>query len=70
MMQQQKPITSRILESLQGYSEYEFEKLVTCLPQFSWHELNSEVSRLSRMGQIIITRGVGTFTIRQAAAAK
>ena len=70
MMQQQKPITSRILESLQGYSEYEFENLVTCLPQFSWHELNSEVSRLSRMGQIIITRGVGTFTIRQAAAAK
>jgi len=69
-MGQQKPITSRILESLQGSSECEFETLVTCLPQFTWNELFSEVSRLSRMGQIIITRGVGIFTIRQSAAPK
>jgi hypothetical protein len=69
-MGQQRPITSRILESLQGSSECEFETLVTRLPQFTWNELNAEVSRLSRIGEIIITRGVGTFTIRQAAALK
>jgi hypothetical protein len=67
-MGQQRPITSRILESLQGSSECEFETLVTGLPQFTWNEIFSEVSRLSRMGQIIITRGVGIFTIRQSAA--
>ncbi|MDK2743778.1 MAG: hypothetical protein NDI90_12740 [Nitrospira sp. BO4] len=69
-MGEQKPITGRILESLQGSSECEFETLVTRLPQFTWNELFSEISRLSRMGQITITRGVGTFTIRQIAALK
>lgn len=63
-MGEQKPITSRILESLQGTSECEFETLVTRFPQFTWNELNAEVSRLSRTGAIIITRGVGTYTIR------
>ncbi|UVT14301.1 MAG: hypothetical protein H8K04_10545 [Nitrospira sp.] len=69
-MGEQKPITGRILESLQGSSECEFETLVTRLPQFTWNELFSEISRLSRMGQITITRGVGIFTIRQVAALK
>ncbi|UVT20851.1 MAG: hypothetical protein H8K03_02720 [Nitrospira sp.] len=69
-MGEQKPITGRILESLQGSSECEFETLVTRLPQFTWNELFFEISRLSRMGQITITRGVGTFTIRQIAALK
>jgi hypothetical protein len=64
MMGPQNPITSRILESLQGASECEFETLVARFPQFTWNELNAEVSRLSRMGEIIITRGVGTYTIR------
>jgi hypothetical protein len=67
MMREQKPITSRILESLQGSPECEFESLVTRLPQFSWLELNAEVSRLSRIGEITITRGVGTYTIRSTA---
>jgi len=69
-MGEQKPITGRILESLQGSSECEFETLVTRLPQFTWNELFSEISRLSRRGQITITRGVGIFTIRQVAALK
>ena len=63
----QNPITSRILESIQGAAECEFETLVARFPQFTWNQLNAEVSRLSRMGEIIITRGVGTYTIRPAA---
>ncbi len=66
-MREQKPITSRILESLQSSPECEFESLVTRLPQFTWLELNAEVSRLSRVGEITITRGVGTYTIRSTA---
>ena len=62
----QNPITTRVLESLQGASECEFETLVARFPQFTWNELNTEVSRLSRMGEVIITRGVGTYTIRLA----
>ena len=69
-MEQQMPITSRILELLHGSAECEFETLVTRLPQFTWNELNAEVSRLSRIGGIIITRGVGIYTIRLAAALK
>jgi hypothetical protein len=69
-MEQERPITRQILESLRGSSECEFETLVTRLPQFTWNELNTEVSRLSRIGGIIITRGVGVFTIRLAAALK
>ena len=62
----QNPITTQILESLQGASECEFETLVARFPQFTWNELNTEVSRLSRMGEVIITRGIGTYTIRLA----
>ncbi|MDH4154870.1 MAG: hypothetical protein OEV01_13875 [Nitrospira sp.] len=66
-MREHKPITGQILESLQGSSECEFETLVTRLPQFTWLELNAEVSRLSRLGEITITRGVGTYTIKSTA---
>ncbi|MBI3357816.1 MAG: hypothetical protein HY038_13795 [Nitrospirae bacterium] len=66
-MSQQKPITDRILESLRSSPECEFESLVTRYPEFTWNELFLEVARLSRAGQVIITRGVGIFTIRQAA---
>lgn len=66
-MGQQKPITCRILELLQGAVECEFETLVARLPEFTWNELNAEVSRLSRVGEIVITRGVGTYTIRPTA---
>lgn len=66
-MREHKPITGQILESLQGSSECEFESLVTRLPQFTWLELNAEVSRLSRLGEITITRGVGTYTIKSTA---
>ena len=66
-MSQQKPITDRILAFIQGSVEYDFEALVAHYPEFTWNELFHEVARLSRAGQVIITRGVGIFTIKQAA---
>ena len=63
-MSQQTPITERVLTFLQGSPECDFEALVTRCPEFSWNELHFEVSRLSRRGQVTITRGVGTFTIK------
>ncbi len=64
-MPPQKSITDQILESLQSSPECEFEALVTRYPEFTWNELFLEVSRLRRMGQVTITRGVGIFTIKQ-----
>lgn len=66
----QRPITDRILELLRSSPECEFEALVARHPEFTWNELFLEVARLSRAGQVIITRGVGIFTIKQAAAMK
>ncbi|WP_455371455.1 hypothetical protein [Petrachloros mirabilis] len=63
-----KPITDRILELLRCSPECEFETLVARHPEFTWNELFQEVGRLSRTGQVIITRGVGVFTIKQATA--
>jgi hypothetical protein len=64
-MSEQKPITVRILEMLLGAAECEFETLVARNPEFTWNELSAEVARLSRAGQVKITRGVGIFTIKQ-----
>ena len=69
-MSQQKPITERILELLQGSLECEFEALVARYPEFTWNELFQEVARLNRAGQVIITRDVGVFTIRLAPVMK
>lgn len=69
-MSQQKPITERILELLRCFPECEFEALVTRYPEFTWNELYLEVARLSRAGQVKITRGVGIFTIKQAVVMK
>ena len=70
MMSQRKLITDRILEFLRSSPECEFEALVTRYPEFTWNELYLEVARLSRAGQVIITRDVGIFTIKQAAVMK
>ena len=67
-MDQQSPITERVLTFLQGSPECDFEALVTRYPEFSWNELHFEVSRLSRRGLVTITRGVGTCTIKYVAA--
>jgi hypothetical protein len=65
----QRPITDRIFDALR-ISECEFEALVTRYPEFTANELLAEVSRLSRAGQVKITRGVGTFTIKQTGVVK
>ena len=62
-----RPITDRILELLQGTQECEFDALVARSPEFNASDIYNEISRLSRTGKVIITRGVGTFTIRQVA---
>ena len=66
----QRPITDRIFEFLRISPECEFEALVTRYPEFTVNELLAEVSRLSRAGQVTITRGVGIFTIKQTAVIK
>ena len=67
-MTQPTPITERVITFLQSSPECDFEALVTRCPEFSWNELYLEVSRLSRRGQVKITRGVGTFTLNYVAA--
>jgi hypothetical protein len=69
-MAPQKPITERIFDFLQISPEGEFEALVTRYPEFTCNELLAEVGRLSRTGQVKITRGVGIFTIKQTATIK
>ena len=61
----QKPITDRIFDFLRISPEGEFEALTTRYPEFTANELNAEVGRLSRTGQVTITRGVGIFTIKR-----
>ena len=61
----QRPITDRIFDALRISPECEFDALVTRYPEFTANELLAEVSRLSRAGQVTITRGVGTFTIKR-----
>ncbi|NJL18705.1 MAG: hypothetical protein HC938_17695 [Nitrospira sp.] len=59
-----RPITERILAVLQDSPECDFELLVARYPEFTWNELFQEVGRLSRTRQVIITRGVGVFTVK------
>ena len=66
----QKPITDRIFDFLRISPECEFEALTTRYPEFTANEFYAEVGRLSRTGQVTITRGVGTFTIKQTAVIK
>jgi hypothetical protein len=61
-----KPIADGILAVLQDSPECDFELLVARYPEHTWNELFQEVGRLSRNGQVIITRGVGVFTVRLA----
>lgn len=69
-MSQQKPLTDQILELLRCSPECEFETLVIRYPEFTWNELYLAVARLSRAGQVKITRGVGIFTIKHAASVR
>lgn len=63
-----RPISIRILELLQDSKECEFDALVARAPEFNVSDIYQEISRLGREGKVILTRGVGVFTIRQATA--
>jgi len=63
-----RPITDRILAVLQDSPECDFELFLTRYPELTWNDLFQEVGRLSRAGQVIITRGVGVFTVKLAPA--
>lgn len=62
-MAQQKSITERILEEVCGSPDGAFETLVSHCPEFTCGEVFHEVARLSRMGQVRVTRGAGLFSI-------
>jgi len=62
-MAQQKSITERILEEVCGSPNGAFETLVSHCPEFTWGEVFHEVARLSRLGQVRVTRGTGLFSI-------
>jgi hypothetical protein len=62
-----RPISNRILELLRDSKDYEFDALVAASPEFNSSDIYQEISRLSRAGKVIITRGVGVFSIRQTA---
>jgi hypothetical protein len=62
-----RPISDRILELLRDSKDYEFDALVAASPEFNSSDIYQEISRLSRAGKVIITRGVGVFSIRQTA---
>jgi hypothetical protein len=66
-MSPQQPITDRILELLRGSQDCDFDALVVRSPEFTTSEIYQEISRLSRAGKVIITRGVGIFTVRHTA---
>jgi hypothetical protein len=69
-MSTQRPITDRILELLQSSQDCEFDALVERYPEFNSSEIYEEISRLSRAGKVKITRGVGSFSIRQTAVVR
>jgi hypothetical protein len=62
-MAKQEPITDRILEHLGGSPDVTFETLVSRCPEFTCGEVFREVARLSRMGQVRVTKGAGLFSI-------
>jgi hypothetical protein len=63
-MLQHTRITDRILTQIQCTPDCELEALVSSLPELTWHDIFLEVDRLSRTGQVRLTRGTGTTSLR------
>lgn len=60
-----KTITAQVLESLRGNPACEFDQLVADCSDFTWNQLFYEVDRLSRLGQLCLTRtGNGHYFLR------
>ena len=62
-MAHQESLTDRILEQVHGSPGMSFETLVSHCSEFRWGDVFHEVARLSRMGQVRVTRGAGLFSI-------
>ena len=53
------PVTDRILETVQCAHECDLDTLTNSLSDLSWGQVFLEVDRLSREGQVLVTRGTG-----------
>ena len=60
----QVTVANSILEAVRCTPDCTLEELVLNCPDFSWAQVFLEVDRLSRSGQLRLTkRGVGSYTI-------
>ncbi len=53
------PVTDRILGQVQRTHGCDLDTLTNCLSDLSWGQVFLEVDRLSREGQVTVTRGTG-----------
>ena len=57
MMVAQKPVTTRILGTIQHEHGCDLATLTKSLPDLSWRQIFLEFDRLSRRGQVLVTFG-------------
>ena len=53
------PVTDRVLGTVQRTHECDLDTLTNSLPDLSWGQIFLEVDRLSRKGQVLVTRDTG-----------
>ena len=53
------PVTDRILDEVQRTHGCDLDMLTKSLSDLSWSQVFLEVDRLSREGQVLVTRGTG-----------
>ncbi len=63
-MLNQGPVASQILEVVRSHPGCGLDELTAFLPDFSWSEVFVEVDRLSRSGQLRLTRTGSEFLAR------
>ena len=61
------PVTDRVLGTVQRAHGCDLDTLTNSLSDLSWGQVFLEVDRLSREGQILVTRGTGGRYIIQLA---
>jgi hypothetical protein len=64
-MNQEFPLTERILEAVAQVPGCRIEELASLLPDLTWYQVFREVDRLSRSGHVrLLLDGRGIFTVR------
>jgi hypothetical protein len=53
------PVTDRVLGAVQRAHECDLDTLTNSLSDLSWGQIFLEVDRLSRKGQVLVTRDTG-----------